>query len=62
MHDPIIVRRHVPDADLAHVFAMYTTPAAICRWNAASDDWQTSEAVLDIRAGARLRLTRRRRS
>ena len=54
MHDPLVVRTHIANADLAHVFATYTTPADICRWNAASDDWHTPAAVLDLRPGGRL--------
>lgn len=54
MNDPIIVRTHIPGAKISQVFARYTTPADICRWNAASDDWHTPRATLDLRPGGRL--------
>lgn len=54
MNDPIIVRTKIPRAEIGHVFATYTTPADICRWNAASDDWHTPSAVLELRTGGRL--------
>ncbi|MBM3884886.1 MAG: SRPBCC domain-containing protein [Gemmatimonadetes bacterium] len=53
MNNPIIVRTHIPGAKLGHVFVTYTTPADICRWNAASDDWHTTSAVLELRPGGR---------
>lgn len=54
MTDPIIVRAHLPAVTLAHAFRVYTTPADICRWNAASDDWHTTAATIDLRVGGRL--------
>ena len=54
MQDPILIRSHVPRTDLARAFAAYTTPADICRWNAASDDWHTPTALLELRPGGRL--------
>ena len=33
------------------VWKAYTTPADIVRWNAASDDWHTTAATVDLRAG-----------
>jgi uncharacterized protein YndB with AHSA1/START domain len=36
-----------PDA----VWHAYTTPAHIMRWNAASDDWHTTAATVDLREG-----------
>lgn len=33
------------------VWRAYTTPAAIMKWNAASDDWHTTASVVDLRIG-----------
>ena len=33
------------------VWRAYTTPEAIIRWNAASDDWHTPRATVDLRPG-----------
>ena len=38
-------------APLDEVWRAYTTPADICQWNAASDDWHTTRAEVDLRAG-----------
>lgn len=38
-------------APLAEVWRAYTTPADIVRWNAASDDWHTTRATVDLRPG-----------
>lgn len=38
-------------APVAHVWHAYTTPAAIVQWNAASDDWHTTRATVDLRPG-----------
>lgn len=38
-------------APLAKVWSCYTTPADIIQWNAASDDWHTTKAEVDLRAG-----------
>lgn len=38
-------------APIAKVWSAYTTPADIVQWNAASDDWHTTEAKVDLRAG-----------
>lgn len=40
-------------APLAEVWRAYTTPADICRWNAASPDWHTPRASVDLRPGGR---------
>jgi len=39
------------NAPLDAVWRAWTTPADIMRWNAASDDWHTTAATLDLRAG-----------
>ena len=49
MH-PIIVAVTVA-APLAEVWRAYTTPEDIMRWNAASDDWHTTAATVDLRVG-----------
>lgn len=33
------------------VWRAYTTPEAIVQWNAASDDWHTTAASVDLREG-----------
>ena len=38
-------------APLAEVWRAYTTPEDIKAWNAASDDWHTTRATVDLRAG-----------
>ncbi|MCB1954544.1 MAG: SRPBCC domain-containing protein [Rhodocyclaceae bacterium] len=38
-------------APVAQVWAQYTTPADILLWNAASDDWHTTSASVDLRVG-----------
>ena len=38
-------------APIAQVWRAYTTPADIVKWNAASDDWHTTKATVDLREG-----------
>lgn len=38
-------------APVAEVWRAYTTPADIKQWNAASDDWHTTMASVDLREG-----------
>lgn len=38
-------------APIAKVWTYYTTPDHIVQWNAASDDWHTTRASVDLRAG-----------
>lgn len=38
-------------APLSTVWRAYTTPADIMAWNAASDDWHTTRASVDLRPG-----------
>jgi uncharacterized protein YndB with AHSA1/START domain len=38
-------------APIEKVWAAYTTPSAIKQWNAASDDWHTTSATVDLRVG-----------
>ncbi len=38
-------------APMANVWRAYTTPADIKQWNAASDDWHTTAATVDLRPG-----------
>jgi|SRR6185437_4371235 len=33
------------------VWTAYTTPEDIVKWNAASDDWHTTKAAVDLRVG-----------
>jgi uncharacterized protein YndB with AHSA1/START domain len=38
-------------APIEQVWRAYTTPADIKQWNAASDDWHTTGASVDLREG-----------
>ncbi|MBY8300279.1 SRPBCC domain-containing protein [Vibrio fluvialis] len=38
-------------APLARVWHAYTTPEDIVHWNAASDDWHTTKATVDLQVG-----------
>jgi len=38
-------------APIEQVWRAYTTPAEIQQWNAASDDWHTTAASVDLREG-----------
>ena len=38
-------------APVEAVWQAYTSPEAIMKWNAASDDWHTPSASVDLRAG-----------
>jgi uncharacterized protein YndB with AHSA1/START domain len=38
-------------APIERVWKAYTTPADIVQWNAASDDWHTTKATVDLRVG-----------
>jgi len=39
------------NAPVAEVWRAYTTPEDIKQWNAASDDWHTVSATVDLREG-----------
>jgi len=41
----------VVKAPIAEVWRAYTTPRDITQWNAASDDWHTPRASVDLRVG-----------
>jgi uncharacterized protein YndB with AHSA1/START domain len=38
-------------APVEEVWRAYTTPADVKQWNAASDDWHTTAATVDLRVG-----------
>jgi uncharacterized protein YndB with AHSA1/START domain len=40
-------------ADLNAVWAAWNNPQDIKRWNAASDDWHTTQSSVDLREGGR---------
>lgn len=42
------------EAPRERAWAAYVTPDAIVQWNAASDDWHTPTAMIDLRVGGRL--------
>jgi uncharacterized protein YndB with AHSA1/START domain len=39
------------NAPIAKVWSAYTTPEDIKQWNAASDDWHTTQSTVDLRVG-----------
>ena len=39
------------NAPIDTVWRAYTTPEDILQWNAASDDWHTTKATVDLRVG-----------
>jgi uncharacterized protein YndB with AHSA1/START domain len=39
------------NAPVETVWKAYTTPEDIMKWNAASDDWHTTRATVDLREG-----------
>jgi len=41
------------NAPVAEVWRAWTTPEDIKKWNAASDDWHTTAATVDLRVGGR---------
>jgi uncharacterized protein YndB with AHSA1/START domain len=43
----------VVDATLDRVWDAWSNPADIQQWNAASDDWHTPRATVDLREGGR---------
>ena len=48
---PRITVETTVSAPIATVWNAYTSPEAIKQWNAASDDWHTTAATVDLRAG-----------
>ncbi len=41
----------VVQAPLSEAWRAYTTPEDIVQWNAASEDWHTTRATVDLRVG-----------
>jgi uncharacterized protein YndB with AHSA1/START domain len=39
------------NAPVATVWSAYTTPSDIVHWNAASDDWHTTHATVELKRG-----------
>lgn len=48
--DPITIEALI-NAPLSKVWAYWTEPAHIMKWNAASEDWHTPSATNDLRTG-----------
>lgn len=48
-----IIVSTVVQAPIHEVWRAYTTPEDIKRWNAASADWHTTSASVDLRAGGK---------
>ena len=51
-NEPITVECTIP-APIDQVWSAWSTPADITQWNAASDDWHTTAAEVDLREGGR---------
>jgi len=47
----VITVENTINAPVAKVWAYWTQPKHIIKWNAASDDWHTSRAENDLRVG-----------
>ena len=47
----IITVQTIVSAPVEQVWNAYTTPEDIMQWNAASDDWHTPSATVDLREG-----------
>lgn len=41
----------IVNAPVTEVWRAYTTPKDIKQWNAASDDWRTTQSTVDLRVG-----------
>jgi len=41
----------IVQAPIERIWSAYTTPEDIVQWNAASDDWHTTTASVDLREG-----------
>ncbi len=41
------------NAPVEKVWKLWTTPEDVCKWNQASDDWHTTRAENDLRAGGK---------
>lgn len=46
----VTVEKNV-NAPIGRVWNAYTTPEDIVQWNAASDDWHTTQSSVDLRVG-----------
>ena len=51
MSSPSITVETAVNAPLSRVWHAYVTPENIVQWNAASDDWHTTKASVDLREG-----------
>lgn len=51
MADERITVQTTVDAPITRVWKTYTTPEDIMQWNAASHDWHTPKACVDLREG-----------
>lgn len=51
MTGQIITVETIAAAPIEQVWHAYTTPEDIMQWNAASDDWHTTTASVDLREG-----------
>ncbi len=48
---PVITVQTTIDAPIEKIWACWTEPAHIMKWNAASPDWHTPRATNDLRVG-----------
>jgi uncharacterized protein YndB with AHSA1/START domain len=49
----LITVQTIIDAPIEMVWKNWTSPAAIIKWNTASDDWHTTKAENDLRIGGK---------
>lgn len=54
LSNPIQIKTIV-DAPLSKVWAYWTLPDHICKWNAASEDWHTTHAENDLKVGGKFK-------
>ena len=47
----VITVQNTVNAPVSKVWAYWTAPEHICKWNNASDDWHTPWATNDLRVG-----------
>ena len=49
----LITVQTIIDAPIEMIWKNWTNPAAIIKWNTASDDWHTTKAENDLRTGGK---------
>jgi uncharacterized protein YndB with AHSA1/START domain len=52
-NNPVITVQTLVEAPIETVWARWTNPADIVKWNNASDDWHTTKAENDLKPGGK---------